>query len=75
MSKKQFNPIYENVICCDCGKTHHWDEQDCEIYRDDFLCKDCFESKYGYCNECGELNKYTDMSADILCGGCNDKAV
>ena len=73
--KKEFKPFYENVVCCECKNIHNWDEVDCEIYRDNFLCKDCFEKKYGYCNECGELNKYEDMDLNIVCGGCVDKTI
>ena len=64
------NPIVENAKCCDCGKIFTWDEEVDEIYNDKYLCFECFDKKYGYCNECGELNKYSDMNEDIICKGC-----
>ena len=60
----------ENAICCHCGKTHFWHEQVCEVYRGKFLCEDCYNKYYGFCNNCGELNKYIDMNENIVCKGC-----
>lgn len=62
--------LVEDAVCCDCGKLHTWDEETCEVYRDKFLCDKCFQDKYGYCNVCGELNKYSDMNDDIVCKEC-----
>ena len=60
----------EYAVCCDCGKQFLFDDETCAIYRGDFLCSNCYQDKYGYCNECGELNKYADMNEDIVCKGC-----
>lgn len=75
MDKDNYNgeEFVENAICCHCGKTHYWDEETCEVYRNKFICSECYENHYGYCNECGELNKYTDMNEDIVCIGCSGK--
>lgn len=58
------------AICGDCGKKFFFDDETCVIYRGDFLCAECFQDKYGYCNVCGELNRYTDMNDEIVCKGC-----
>lgn len=58
------------ATCGDCGKQFYFDDETCAIYRGDFICAECFQDKYGYCNECGELNKYSDMNEDIVCKGC-----
>lgn len=58
------------ATCGDCGKKFFFDDETCALYRGDFLCDKCFQDKYGYCNECGELNKYTDMNDEIVCKGC-----
>ena len=60
----------EHARCCHCGKVFPWDENVDEVYRGKFLCFDCFDMYYGFCNECGELNKYEDMNEDIVCKGC-----
>lgn len=62
--------VKQSVICVDCGRIHTWDEYDCEMYNNGFLCKECFEEKYGYCNLCGGLNKYSDMDCNIECKEC-----
>lgn len=67
---KEIKEKYENVKCIECGEIHNWDEYDCEVYNDDFLCAKCFQEKYGYCNICGELNKYSDMNENIECKEC-----
>lgn len=59
--KRVFGNV-SGVKCCNCGKFHDWDEETCEIYEDDYLCHDCFRDYFGYCNVCGELNRYTDMN-------------
>ena len=61
---------YHFATCTDCGKKFFFDDETCAIYRDGFLCAECYQDKYGYCNECGELNKYSDMNDDIVCKGC-----
>lgn len=72
-----FGTKYANVEktgtarCCNCGKKFLFDEYDCEIYRGKTLCTECFENDYGYCNECGELNRYSDMNDDIFCKVCS----
>lgn len=66
----QGKEIEENALCCHCGKVHLWDEQLDEVYQNKFLCFECFDMYYGYCNSCGELNKYCEMSEDIICKGC-----
>lgn len=62
--------VQKNSICCNCGKKFTFDVEHCEIYRNKTLCSKCLELHYGYCNECGELNRYIDMNEDIVCGGC-----
>ena len=58
--------------CCNCGRAFKWDEYDCDIYRGKALCACCFDNEFGYCNECGELNRYSDMDDDICCKICHD---
>lgn len=70
LDKHNMKETYNDVVCTECGQVHFWDEYDCEVYNDDFLCRKCFQEKYGYCNICGELNKYSDMDENIECGGC-----
>lgn len=60
----------EWATCSHCGKTFFYDGETCAIYRNTFICNECYQNYYGYCNECGELNKYTDMNEDIVCKGC-----
>lgn len=75
MANKEFykeQETVENAICCNCGKIHFWDEQTCEVYRGKFLCEDCYNIYFGFCNECGELNKYLDMNEEIICKGCEN---
>lgn len=62
----------EDAICCECGDVHVWNEEDCEVYGGKFLCSECFKEKYGYCNICGELRKYSNMSENIECKECID---
>lgn len=78
MIKLNFNYDYkygvemvENAVCCHCGKTHTWDEYNCAVYKGKYLCEDCYQDYYGYCNGCGELHKYSDMNEDIYCEKCN----
>lgn len=67
----KFCGVRENeVICSHCGKTFSFDEETCEIYRGKFICADCFQTYYGYCNECGKLHLYSDMNDDIVCKEC-----
>lgn len=60
----------DNAVCCECGEVHYWNEEDCEVYNGMFLCSKCFKEEYGYCNECGTLNKYIDMDENIVCKEC-----
>lgn len=60
----------ENAVCCHCGKVHTWDEYGCDIYQGKYLCKDCYQDYYGYCNKCGKLYKYSDMNDEIICQRC-----
>lgn len=62
--------IVENAICCHCGKEHTWDAELCAIYQGRFVCEDCYNDYYGYCNECGTLHKYSDMNDEIVCHHC-----
>lgn len=58
------------ATCAHCGGTFYYSDEFCAIYRGDFICGKCYTDHYGYCNECGELNKYEDMNDDIVCKGC-----
>lgn len=64
------NEVQENSRCCNCGRKFTFDLEHSEIYRNKTLCPKCLEDHYGYCNECGELNRYVDMDENIVCGGC-----
>lgn len=78
MEKKYFyndEETVENAVCCNCEETHFWDEYDCEVYRGKFVCADCYQKYFGNCNECGELNKYEDMSEDIVCRECEKNGI
>ena len=70
MNELTYNDFF---ICSDCGKESFWSDEDCEMYMGEPLCENCFRKKYGYCNICGELNKYQDMNEDIECKGCCKK--
>ena len=73
MGKQEFyngKEIEFNAVCYHCGKDFGWDEYDGAVYRNKFLCQDCYDMYYVYCNGCGELNKYVDMDEDIYCKGC-----
>lgn len=61
---------YNAVVCCHCGRKFFFNIDTCDIYNNDFLCDKCLQDYYGYCNECGELNKYSDMNDDFVCKGC-----
>lgn len=76
MSKEYYNgeDFVENATCGHCGKQHDWDEETGEIYENKFICPDCYDNYYGYCNECGKLHKYKDMNDDIICKDCLSKA-
>ena len=56
------------IICSDCGEEFVYEEY--ETYKGRPICFNCFDLKYGFCNECGELNKYADMNEEIVCKGC-----
>ena len=60
----------EEIVCCHCREKKWWNEEFGAIYRGEFLCPDCYNDFYGYCNECGELNKHSEMNDDIVCKGC-----
>lgn len=62
----------EIAICGDCGKEFVFLEWETTFYKGKPLCSDCYDTKYGYCNECGELNLYSDMNEDIVCKGCEN---
>ena len=66
--KGDFTP--DIVRCCHCGEKFAFDVYSCEGYRGKTLCPNCYDRYYGYCNECGELNRYSDMDENIVCGGC-----
>lgn len=72
MIRKYFNyeEIVETAQCHHCSNIFTWEEETCEVYEEKFLCSDCYDKYYGYCNECGELNLYSDMNDDIICKGC-----
>lgn len=78
MDNKNFYTKYnneeekENAICCNCGKVHTWFEDTCAVYNGEFLCEDCYNDYFGYCNNCGELFKYKDMNSEIICKGCEE---
>lgn len=60
----------EYAVCAHCGKKFFYSGETCAIYREDFICNNCYQNHYGYCNKCGELNKYIDMNEDVVCEGC-----
>lgn len=67
------NKLYKDMeiaVCCDCGEEFVFLEYETTFYKGKPLCFNCFDNKYGYCNECGELNPYNNMNGNIVCKEC-----
>lgn len=63
--------IVKDAICCNCGNVHEWDEDTCAIYMDKFVCEDCYQASFSYCEECGRLTKRSDIAYDYICNTCD----
>ena len=61
----------EEIICAHCGKKASWDDDTGEIYNGEFICAECYQVYYGFCDVCGKLHKYTDMD-EVVCEDCQD---
>lgn len=62
----------DTIVCSHCGEEFIYYEYETYFYRKKPICFNCFDLYYGFCNECGELNKYSDMNEDIVCRGCDN---
>lgn len=73
MSKVFYNGEVEvsNAICGCCGNTHDWEDYSCEVYEGKFICSECYQNLFGFCNECDNLYRYEDMNEDIICKSCS----
>lgn len=65
----------ENAKCCHCGKIHTWSAYTCAVYNGQFVCEDCYQDYFGYCNKCDMLHKYADMNDEIICKNCQEKGM
>lgn len=59
----------EEIICSNCGKKTGWDDETGEIYNGEFICAECYQVEYGFCDVCGKLHKYEDM-IEVVCEDC-----
>lgn len=47
--------------CFNCGKIFNFDDTTPDVYRGRYVCPDCFDCDFGYCNGCDCLHRYDDM--------------
>ena len=64
-------------ICAHCGGAFDFDEYDAHKVGAGWLCFDCYDNFYTYCNECAQIVKYDDClytdANGFVCFACVDK--
>lgn len=60
----------EDAVCWYCEKMHTWSEDTCDVYNGKYICSECFQENFSYCNECGELYFCEELNEYIICKDC-----
>ena len=67
----------KSARCCNCHSIFDWNGDTGGIYMGKFLCPDCYNDDFGYCDRCGKLCKYKhtnifeiDKYGELICNNC-----
>ncbi|MGL5690289.1 MAG: hypothetical protein ACRDD8_05640, partial [Bacteroidales bacterium] len=68
----------ELVQCRECGYFHRVEDSNYDSVNSDYVCEDCFDDGFSYCEECGEIvNQYNQVwikdTEVVVCEDCADK--